>query len=559
MPNEQVYNWLGGKGTLNDRLHSLSGNAVSGVTDPLTGGISLIGPDGAGTSDFIKDAGLLSEISGQPVDMLDLRAALPSALAGFVSPYAAGGDATLDAMTADQRTWMAHPSVIYVPEGFAGYRYWCAVTPYPNSASAYENPCAYASNNLLEWVALATNPLVAKPAAANDYNADPFIFLSVDRTTLHIAYRARLISTSKNILRLLSTTDGVSWSAPVDLIEGAVSTLDFGSPSINWNGAAWELISHNLDDASDTVQMRVSTDATLTGGFGSPTTLTIINPLGAVNWWHSEWRLTNAGYIGLLQSGSSSGGDLFFAFSPDKVKFGTARYTGSASYYKSGFVVTPEGVRAFIGAITGGFKVYVQPLTTGRIDALIAAVGSSFAFGRTHGRLKLRDSCTRTDSASSAGSPDIGAAWTADIGTWGISTNRIYNVGTGNARLLTDAGSTSHEISATLSTVGTQTYLFVGYVDANNYIRVGINSGNGKIQSIVGGGVVVDLTIGSALYVDGVDLVVRRAGCRLTVVVGGVPLYDGLITDIALGTKCGLQGSGASASYFDNISVIDLG
>lgn len=40
MPNEQVYNWLGGQGTLNDRLYRLSGNAVSAVVDPVTGGIA---------------------------------------------------------------------------------------------------------------------------------------------------------------------------------------------------------------------------------------------------------------------------------------------------------------------------------------------------------------------------------------------------------------------------------------------------------------------------------------------------------------------------------------
>lgn len=47
MPNEQVYNWLGGQGTLNDRLYSLSGNAVSCVTDPVTGVVALSGfPNG---------------------------------------------------------------------------------------------------------------------------------------------------------------------------------------------------------------------------------------------------------------------------------------------------------------------------------------------------------------------------------------------------------------------------------------------------------------------------------------------------------------------------------
>lgn len=39
--------------------------------------------------------------------------------------------------------WFVHPCVRYIPEGFAGHRWWMVVTPYPRGNSKYENPVLY--------------------------------------------------------------------------------------------------------------------------------------------------------------------------------------------------------------------------------------------------------------------------------------------------------------------------------------------------------------------------------------------------------------------------------
>lgn len=39
--------------------------------------------------------------------------------------------------------WFVHPCVRYIPDGFAGHRWWMVVTPYPKSNSKYENPILY--------------------------------------------------------------------------------------------------------------------------------------------------------------------------------------------------------------------------------------------------------------------------------------------------------------------------------------------------------------------------------------------------------------------------------
>lgn len=36
-----------------------------------------------------------------------------------------------------------HPSIVYIPEGWNGHKYWLATTPYPNALGVFENPCIY--------------------------------------------------------------------------------------------------------------------------------------------------------------------------------------------------------------------------------------------------------------------------------------------------------------------------------------------------------------------------------------------------------------------------------
>ncbi|MCM1108884.1 MAG: hypothetical protein NC388_07500 [Clostridium sp.] len=39
--------------------------------------------------------------------------------------------------------WLIHPCVRYIPNGFAGHKWWMVCTPYPNFDSHYENPVLY--------------------------------------------------------------------------------------------------------------------------------------------------------------------------------------------------------------------------------------------------------------------------------------------------------------------------------------------------------------------------------------------------------------------------------
>lgn len=128
-----------------------------------------------------------------------------------------------------------HPSVMYFPEGWNGYTYWMAETPYPLGKNGsweglapyrerWENPCIHASNDGIHWITPSglENPidnLSPEEIAAKDYYSDPHLVLNHD--TLECWYR---ISNHKqeeakvSILRKYST-DGIHWSPREVLID----------------------------------------------------------------------------------------------------------------------------------------------------------------------------------------------------------------------------------------------------------------------------------------------------------------------------------------------------
>lgn len=119
-----------------------------------------------------------------------------------------------------------------------GYRYWMAMTPYPNSDSDYENPSIVASNDKTSWVVPAglTNPVIAAPGGGA-YNSDPDLILGQDGL-LWMFYRVTKAATNDKIY-VTSSADGVTWSAPVLILDVANNTAI--CPSIIWDGTQYKM------------------------------------------------------------------------------------------------------------------------------------------------------------------------------------------------------------------------------------------------------------------------------------------------------------------------------
>lgn len=121
-----------------------------------------------------------------------------------------------------------HPSVVYIPEGFNGYKFWMVETPFPIGSTLYrdryECPCIHASNNGVDWVKPQglINPiddLTAQEIKNEDFFSDCHLIYRADLKRLECWYRISRrndttyspISIPTWLLRKTST-DGITWS-----------------------------------------------------------------------------------------------------------------------------------------------------------------------------------------------------------------------------------------------------------------------------------------------------------------------------------------------------------
>jgi hypothetical protein len=102
-----------------------------------------------------------------------------------------------------------HPKVLYFKDGFGGYKFWMAYTPYPNGNDGEENPCIACSNDMINWITPngVQNPIDAGTSV--NYMSDTHLVYNNNTKELEIWYRQVL--NGERIYRRTST-DGVVWN-----------------------------------------------------------------------------------------------------------------------------------------------------------------------------------------------------------------------------------------------------------------------------------------------------------------------------------------------------------
>ena len=104
----------------------------------------------------------------------------------------------IETPTYDRSGQTVHPSVTdfkteYGLESWGGFRYWMALTPFPNFKSAFENPSILVSQDGLKWnnPPGIKSPLVPKPLGLinQNYNSDPDLVYDTDQNILILYWR----------------------------------------------------------------------------------------------------------------------------------------------------------------------------------------------------------------------------------------------------------------------------------------------------------------------------------------------------------------------------------
>lgn len=105
-----------------------------------------------------------------------------------------------------------HPKVLFFENGWNGYEFWMAYTPYPKGATDAENPCIAVSHDGINWMVPSglTNPLAPTP---NDgYNSDTHLVYDEELDHLEIWWRPFHNPTEKDAVCRRVSSDGIHWS-----------------------------------------------------------------------------------------------------------------------------------------------------------------------------------------------------------------------------------------------------------------------------------------------------------------------------------------------------------
>lgn len=172
------------------------------------------------------------------------------------------------------------------------------------------------------------------------------------------------------------------------------------------------------------------------------------------------------------------------------------------------------------------------------------------------------DSFTRADSAVSLGTSDTGHAWTAHVGTWGVSSNKAYcptasGVAQNLATVQTNISTATVQAIVSGTWATGQPWLLFRYTDTSNYMLISAQTANTvEIFKNVAGAFT---QIGTGAYTWGASQLVSvaYAGTSISVSVDGVVKATANDAANQSATRAGIGGSVSldNTARFDNFTV----
>lgn len=312
--------------------------------------------------------------------------------------------------TYDGSNQSTHPDVYYNPNGWNGYKYWMAFTPYPNGNDAFENPSIVVSNDGVTWSVPpgVTNPLVPQPTGIGfNYNADTDIMEGEDGK-LYIFY----IDGTTDVW-VISSSDGVTWSTPVKIIDMSAQTIL--SPSVILDNGVYKMYYVDLVESPNLIKYRTATSPT--GTWSAPVNCSFSPIPSGKDLWHMNIDKIGTQYHAIIttsNSGTYNGNLLHLAVSDDGVNFamkstpvlGLGTGWDNARIYRSSLVYVDAGDESYYnlyyGAVNASnewrigltklkFAQYVRDISTNdKIINFASAEGTSRAILDSNNKLTLR-------------------------------------------------------------------------------------------------------------------------------------------------------------------------
>ena len=163
---------------------------------------------------------------------------------------------------------VVHPHILEFYNGFRGYRYIVAITPYYLTNEAVENPCIYGSNDLIDFDLLDgfDQPLDVRPTPAysNGHNSDNVLAYDPRTGELICIWRQTLRNPNNDGVRvdalwMRKTKDGYSWTDRERIFKSTDHALagGAGSPAIAYDVASgyWYMYLTTLGSPTDAMRL----------------------------------------------------------------------------------------------------------------------------------------------------------------------------------------------------------------------------------------------------------------------------------------------------------------
>lgn len=261
-----------------------------------------------------------------------------------INDWRAPAPKRLDLPTHDGSGQATHPSVVHIPGGWNGFTYWMAMTPYPHSRDAEEDPNILASNDGDTWQTPPglSNPIDDAPGSPESFNSDTNLVF--DNNQLILTWRR--VTPNKKVEFFLSTsTDGVHWTPKT-----VIATSNVLSQALVKVDGTWRLYAIRPTGEENTLVYWESTEPIPTGkGWGPRKEAQLPSFAPSFEPWHVDIQLVDGEFIGLLTTTefNKNGvrGFTFLMRSPDGIAWEVADHplwpvTGRTydAHYKSGFV-----------------------------------------------------------------------------------------------------------------------------------------------------------------------------------------------------------------------------
>ena len=387
---------------------------------------------------------------------------------------------------------VVHPSVRFFDHGWAGYRYWMAITPYPKFNEQLENPSIVVSDDGITWTPPRglTNPVVDSPPGT-DYNSDPHLAPGPDGLMWLIWRETSKRARGDDIIKCRCSRNGVEWGAEKRMVSVRSSEERILSPAVWWDGRQWVMLA--VDAATRPRRLTRRTAAAITGPWSEPTVSTVTPPWPTGrDAWHLDAMQIGGQVVALVndnRSGTPRQGHLYLMVSDDggrTFRRGTSPSTLRGGYYRSAMVPSVDssgrlGLEVWAGSLRRVERVraeYVDPdFDAAHARDLAAACRGAYPF--------VMGDDFRRDDHSTLGFAPSGQPWTPASGDFALSDHRAHGSTNASNRIVIVA-TPDVEVSAWVENHGGEAWLVVRSLDSPSYLRGGFRDGRVRLELVRG-------------------------------------------------------------------------